>query len=150
MTDRLYELAYISSSVQTMKEAELNAMLEAARNNNHNQALTGMLLYADNTFLQVLEGEQRQVEHLFEKIRTDPRHIHVMLIHQGPIDRRHFPDWKMGYRRLQSGDFERKVGFTDLLRDGSPAGEAFRHNPNTSHKLLHSFSQCSSIIPCVD
>ncbi len=150
MKDMLYELAYISSCVHAMEQKELNVLLETARNNNHNQGLTGMLLYADNTFLQVLEGEQRQVETLFEQIRSDPRHTHIMLIHQGPIAQRQFPDWKMGYRRLKSDDFERKVGFTDLLRNGSPAGEAFRQNPNTSHKLLLSFSQCSGIIPSVD
>lgn len=150
MAGQLYELAYVSYAVRHMEQDDLNKLLEDARSNNHAQAISGMLLYAEGAFLQVLEGEQSRVQALYNQICADDRHAHAMVIHEGPISSRSFPDWKMGFRSLTEHDIERRSGFTDLLRAGSPAHKAFKRHPNKAHKLLMSFSECSAIIPSVD
>lgn len=144
MLGQLYELVYVSSAVQPMTKAELNALLEVSRKRNHASAISGMLLYAGGTFVQVLEGDEKSVRALYQHICVDSRHSDVTVIHEGPIAKRNFPDWKMGFRYLEPRDFERREGFTDLLREGSPAAAAFREKPNLSHRLLMSFGHAAS------
>ena len=59
-----------------------------------------MLVYApDGRFLQVLEGEADVIHNLyFEHIARDPRHHSLMLLADGPLRRRRFTDWRMGFR----------------------------------------------------
>ncbi len=147
MTHRLYELVYVSSAVRPMAVDELDRLLEGARAHNHSVGVTGMLLYADGTFIQVLEGRQQAVETLFAHIRNDTRHAQVIIIHQGSLEKRNFSDWKMGFRYLDASSFERKAGFSDLLSEGSPAYHAFCDNPGKTHELLLSFRQCSTAVP---
>ena len=50
-------LIYASSATKAMSQDELKALLAKARTNNQRDNITGMLLYNDGNFLQVLEGE---------------------------------------------------------------------------------------------
>jgi len=130
MASDLYELVYVSSAVRPMSLSELNALLAQSRQSNHERAVSGMLLYAEGTFLQVLEGEEDQVVNLYQQICKDPRHSHSLVIHEGRIGQRNFSDWKMGFRYLQLDDYQRVEGFTQLLNQNSSARQAFIANPN--------------------
>ena len=149
MNSTLYELVYISSAVRNLDDIELNQLLTLARNNNHSLAISGMLLYADGIFLQVLEGEQQQVLQLYKDIGADQRHTNLLMIHEGLIPKRNFPDWTMGFHKLETDDFERVEGFSELLKTGSSTNEAFRVHPNRAHRLLMSFSECPSVVPSI-
>ena len=71
-----------------------------ARYFNECNEVTGILLYFDLVFFQVLEGPREVLESLFEKIVEDPRHRDVTLQVSEPIASRLFPDWSMSYRKL--------------------------------------------------
>jgi hypothetical protein len=96
----LIRLAYISSAVRPLSEAELAELLARARSFNAAHGLTGMLLHAEGNFLQVLEGDEREVDELYERIARDPRHTHLLRLERVPVDRREFADWDMGFRNL--------------------------------------------------
>ena len=70
----VYYLVYISSATWLMSDEELAALLMECRTNNERLQVTGMLLYKEGNFIQVLEGEQETVEQLYIKIRADVRH----------------------------------------------------------------------------
>jgi Sensors of blue-light using FAD len=54
----MYELIYTSAETQAFTPADLAAMLRVARENNAAAHVTGILLYHQGSFMQVLEGEQ--------------------------------------------------------------------------------------------
>lgn len=137
----IYQLIYTSEAVQPLSDRHLTAMLAKARAYNHRQAITGMLLYSDGRFMQVLEGQTDEVELLYQKIKQDPRHRALRVLHQDLVRQRHFSDWKMGFRRQETGDEQRAVGFSDLLRNDSPASRAFRTSAGTAHRMLLGFGQ---------
>ena len=58
----LITLIYGSAAVDPFTEPELIALLEKSRANNQSLGVTGMLVYRDGNFLQVLEGEAEQVD----------------------------------------------------------------------------------------
>lgn len=113
----LLEIAYISAAKTPFSPVGLRELLAGARANNARLNVTGMLIYAHGSFLQILEGAEGDVAPLYEKIRKDPRHDKVIRIFAEGRDRRSFGDWTMGYVE-QDAQFAARPGFNDFLRKG--------------------------------
>lgn len=91
------QLLYISASRDRSAPAEVGDVLEAALRNNPKEGLTGVLVFHDGNFVQVLEGAAEAVERRFRRIRADPRHSFVTVLIEREIETRMFPDWSMGW-----------------------------------------------------
>jgi len=100
----LTQLIYISTATAALEDGPLEAILEASVRHNRPQNVTGMLLYADGCFMQVLEGEPEAVEEAMARIRKDDRHRDILVLQSRAIDERSFSDWAMGFRRLNAQD----------------------------------------------
>ena len=48
-------------------QSHLHIILRHARQKNKLRNVTGLLVFVDNTFLQVLEGEETDVKNVFDK-----------------------------------------------------------------------------------
>lgn len=99
----MHELIYRSRSAGPFDRAEIGRILATARRINAENGVTGLLLYSDESFVQVLEGEEGAVHETFARIRADPRHRDVTLLADGPAERRRHPDWTMGFHHLDGG-----------------------------------------------
>jgi hypothetical protein len=73
----LIQLLYSSKATTALSPAELTAILDKSVANNQARQITGLLLYRDGCFLQLLEGEAAVVEEAFRRISLDPRHHQV-------------------------------------------------------------------------
>ena len=111
-----YHIVYTSVATEPMHEEELRGILEQARASNHRTRVTGLLLYSDGQILQVLEGEQAEVENLYEKIQRDSRHTHVATVEAGFSEHRIFPDWSMGFGVAAGPEYARLAGYVDSSR----------------------------------
>lgn len=96
----MHQILYTSKALHPFKDDELQKLLELARFNNSKKSVTGMLLYCNGNFIQLLEGEKEQLTDLFETISCDRRHIEVKKIIEGEITKPQFPDWSMGYKSI--------------------------------------------------
>ena len=110
-------LIYGSAATNPMSETELLEILEVSRRNNQQHDITGMLLYSDGNFIQVLEGEEAIVTQVFTKIQKDPRHQGIMVYVKHPIDKRQFANWEMGFVNVQKVDVSRIPGYSNYLKD---------------------------------
>jgi uncharacterized membrane protein (DUF373 family) len=110
----MIQVSYISSATQPMSTQELLELLQQCRKNNAGNGVTGMLLYSNATFLQVLEGEEKIIDSLVEKIRTDPRHTHLQILHRKTIERRQYSDWSMGFKRVSNRELQHVEGLRDF------------------------------------
>ncbi|MEO1442551.1 MAG: BLUF domain-containing protein, partial [Chloroflexota bacterium] len=63
----LVSLVYVSYATEPMSGAELEALMAKSSANNKPLGVTGMLLYRQGFFIQVLEGEEDVVMPLYEK-----------------------------------------------------------------------------------
>jgi hypothetical protein len=70
-----YTIAYNSRASPQMSETDLLELLDNSDNSNNDLGIKGILLFNEGNFLQVLEGEERVVNNLYEKIARDDRHI---------------------------------------------------------------------------
>lgn len=93
----LHELIYVSLADHAMAADELCALLAQARAFNRERGITGLLIYRNREFMQLLEGERDEVLALYQHIENDPRHRQVYRIWEGPIAARSCQDWAMGY-----------------------------------------------------
>lgn len=93
----LRRLIYISSAAGEFGQSELDEILARSRSNNEARGLTGLLLFHDGCFFQVLEGEPAVVEQTFATISRDTRHSGVIVLESRAVSERGFPQWSMGY-----------------------------------------------------
>ncbi len=114
----LIQLIYCSVASCMFSHEELSGLLRFARQNNAKEDITGILLYAEGSFFQVLEGEEEKIRSLFEKIEKDKRHHSMTIIIQEPIAERSFGDWTMGYADITPEDLGTIIGTNDFLVRG--------------------------------
>ena len=133
----LHCLVYVSLANQEMSDKHLQDLLKKAREKNEKLSISGMLLFRDGFFMQALEGEQEDIEDLFETIKKDTRHRDVLLINNKPIKQRGFPDWTMGFNKIDDKSVEAIEGYTHFLK--SPTPEFFIQRASEAEALLDQF-----------
>jgi hypothetical protein len=74
---------------------DLRALVHKSADYNAAHGITGLLLMSGDKFLQVLEGPDKPVNELFNRIIRDTRHHEVELIAFEQIGPRYFDDWCM-------------------------------------------------------
>lgn len=125
---KIYKLIYVSTSCDPMEENELMELLAKSRKNNEARNITGLLLYHENKFFQVLEGSKVEVDHLYSVIEKDKRHTQIAPLIRDTDDVRDFPNWSMGYKRLdRESDQQLIAGFNQILE--AVPGEEKNHLP---------------------
>ena len=136
----MFSLVYLSTASFLFSNAQLLELLEASRANNESLGVSGMLLYKDGRFMQVLEGEEEVVKPLMSKIMNDARHRQVVILLMGPVVRREFPDWAMGFANLHSPDALATPGYSAFL-ETPLSRDQFAARPAAAKELLLLFKQ---------
>jgi len=147
--ESLIHCIYASAATVEFDASQLAMLLEQARTSNADAGITGMLIHAEGSFFQVLEGDAHRVESLVAKIKADPRHEKVTEIIREPIPRRAFGDWTMGYARMTREDFAAIDGLNDFFGRASCLA---RIDAGRARKLLGRFAAgrwrlCSGTAP---
>ena len=132
----LTQLIYSSAASYSFGYEELSGLLRSARQNNAKENITGMLLYAEGSFFQVLEGGAEKIDLLFEKIGSDQRHHSITTIIHEPILERSFSDWTMGYADITPEDIDKIIGTNDFLIREQPFTKLGK---DRAKKLLFAF-----------
>ncbi|SDU92487.1 Sensors of blue-light using FAD [Microlunatus sagamiharensis] len=96
----IFTTAYTSTMVRPLSDPELVDLLVESRARNADRGITGLLLYRRGRVMQMLEGEERVVRDLYDRIAMDVRHEHVTNVWSSIAVRRRFPDWTMGFEDL--------------------------------------------------
>ena len=102
----VHQLLYASGATRPLSPAEIHDILCASRRNNAKIGVTGMLLHADGSFIQILEGERRTVWILADRISADAHHRNFMVLYENTAEARGFADWQMGFHQLDTSRSE--------------------------------------------
>jgi len=133
-------MVYVSSATQLFSEEDLKALLEQSRQKNTRLGITGMLLYKDGNFMQVLEGLDDAVTGLYSTIRHDPRHHGVLELTRQQVESREFASWSMGFSNLRDVDLRQTPGYSSFM-DEPLNSTRFQADPTRAQKLLRMFRQ---------
>ncbi len=97
-----YAISYVSSVNTNLTENDIQEVLNYTRNWNNDNGITGILLYSDGNFFQVLEGEKGILKSLISRIVKDKRHHNVMIIFEKEVSQTAFEDYQSNFISLDS------------------------------------------------
>ena len=97
-------MIYSSIASPSLNKNDVLNILEASQKNNLKKEITGCMLYYNDAFLQILEGNQDVVESLYAKIEQDKRHYGARLVYSDTKEERLFKDWSMAFFDLDKED----------------------------------------------
>lgn len=106
---------YSSFASPGLQPSELEQILGASHRNNARDAITGVLMFNGAAFVQTIEGPPEDIDTLLMRLASDPRHCQMEVIDERMLPRRIFPDWSMGYVRMDGGWLEGQYGVADAL-----------------------------------
>lgn len=82
-----YVVTYVSHATRNTSEQDIKDLLSQTNEFNNSNKITGVLLHNEGNFFQVLEGEEKLIRGLFNKIKADKRHENLMVIFQNRLER---------------------------------------------------------------
>jgi len=71
-------IIYVSTVNPLISENDIRDLMEYVKKNNILYRITGILIYSDGNFFQVLEGKTEIVKILYERIKRDVRHHNII------------------------------------------------------------------------
>lgn len=89
-----YAISYVSTADISLSKEEIDEVLKHTENSNNRQKITGLLLYSDGNFFQVIEGEKAVILKLFDIIIKDVRHHSIIKIFAKEIQNEAFNNYK--------------------------------------------------------
>ena len=129
---------YTSAATRYFESNTLLSLLEKARAKNASLGVTGMLLFENGSFFQILEGPESAVDALYKTIAQDNRHEKCVTIIREPIAKRAFAEWTMGLGGANAQALDEIVGLNDFFTSGK-SFEGISHG--RAKKLLDAFRQ---------
>jgi hypothetical protein len=140
--NEIVELVYASRAAFTPVggggvEPEVSRILSQSRRNNPRHNVGGVLCYSDGHFFQCLEGAANDVEAVYRRIATDPRHQDIRVLSRRPVGERRFKAWSMKY--LAVNDSIRHLLQNSGLNEFNP----YRFGDVTIRKLVSFLHQAT-------
>lgn len=132
----MYELLYTSVANYEFSELELSKLVEEAISNNKKLEITGMLVYTNREFIQILEGEEQIVKALYKEIESDERHTSVSVFYEGEIKTRAFVNWSMGFKVMSDDSDIRVISERESCGTTGTVGEVLLDCPNVGKELF--------------
>ena len=131
------QIVYVSRAVKLMSSIDLSVLLKQSRKRNSELSLTGMLLYKDKSFIQLLEGPSESVKMVIECIKKDHRHVNFSALVNKDVNSRAFSQWSMSFVNLDVEN-NQPEGFVDYFSDASIVDDLIA-TPSKAVELLAYF-----------
>jgi hypothetical protein len=116
----LTSVTYTSLARLDLQSSDLEDIHRTARDRNALDGVTGLLVFNGTHFLQIIEGSEKAIEDLIERLRKDPRHSGFEIRDRRKVEARSFPDWSMELVRVKASYFEARDTIADRIPDSVP------------------------------
>jgi Sensors of blue-light using FAD len=137
----LHRIIYTSHSNQIMTPGALVELLRRSREKNTRLGVTGLLLHADGSFMQTIEGEDGTLHGLYAAIAQDPRHSGAIIMCDDPIAQRSFNDWSMAFREITRKEAADIPGFNHL----TGATHNSPHERDIARQIMQRFAAANDL-----
>lgn len=100
----MFRIVYTSTLSSAVGRAEIDAILEEARERNARDDVTGAWLMHGRACLSALEGPPEAVRQIGESVWDDRRHENFRLCDMRPVSQRLFRGWPLHYLDVSDGN----------------------------------------------
>ncbi|WP_430468554.1 BLUF domain-containing protein [Winogradskyella ouciana] len=90
-----YSIIYQSKSQSHFAPMDIELMLMKAKRKNKRLKITGCIVYADNKFIQLIQGPKDAIIDLYKEIKADKRHFKVITLLEQSTEQKIWSDWSM-------------------------------------------------------
>lgn len=136
----LYQIAYVSAAAEPIDQVALKTLVRQSRKNNEERDITGLLLYKNGHFMQVLEGPKEEVKRVYAAIAEDDRHEGIVQLLGREIEERDFPGWSLAFKTEGGVEPINVQSFTPFMgEDFEP--KHFTDDLSFAHQLLLDFKR---------
>lgn len=101
---QLHEVLYVSTLSPEAPVKVISQIAAKARIANQEAGITGLLIFDGMRFCQQIEGPRKAILALIERIRQDPRHVNIEILHHAPLEQRRFRRFSLGYATTDDAD----------------------------------------------
>lgn len=116
----LTSVTYTSLARLDLQASDLEDIHRTARDQNALDGITGLLVFNGTHFLQIVEGSERAIDELIERLRKDPRHTGFEIRDRRKVEARSFPEWSMELVRVKASYFEARDTIAGRLPESVP------------------------------
>lgn len=88
--NNIFHLVYISEAVADISYTDIRDILEVARKHNRQEDVTGLLIFRDGYFVQLIEGEESSVRKVLGRILLDDRNYSLRILSETTSNQRLF------------------------------------------------------------
>lgn len=92
----MHKVIYVSRAAENMNFVSLSEIAATAQRCNERDNLTGVLLWVEGMFLQLIEGPKENLDDTLVRIQNDPRHSGLLRLSYQPACEAICTDWTMG------------------------------------------------------
>ena len=95
----LKTLLYVSKSLIAPSDIgrDIKNIVTTARTRNVERGVSGVLIFTEARFAQVIEGPEPAIDMLMTSIIGDPRHKQITVVHEEALTERRYANWSMAY-----------------------------------------------------
>jgi RecJ-like exonuclease len=106
-----FAICYVSTAASGISDDEIEDLLKLSSTNNNRDQITGILLFSNGNFFQVLEGEKQVITEVFEKIKQDRRHRNLISIFKKEIENYQFTTYEEEFLSLDTTYDGEKINY---------------------------------------
>ena len=110
----IYQAIYSSAAQEDLTDVMLAEILAVAGERNAVVGITGVLIFGEGIFLQILEGPKDAVTALLVTIGRDQRHRDMKVFYEAEETERAFGNWRMAYISPDPTELARWTGLHNM------------------------------------
>ena len=99
-------IIYVSKAADNVGHEDILNILTQSWKFNHNSYISGMLVYDNGHFIQLIQGPINTIDKLFARISKDPRHHDIKKLGEEKLHLREFNEQEIAESIYQALDIE--------------------------------------------
>ncbi len=132
----LYTISYVSTSDKKFTDTDIHDLLNFVKKHNNENNITGLLIYSEGNFFQVIEGEKKIISDLFEKIKQDSRHYNIIKIFDRENEQKAFSEYDSSFITVGDPLDTNKEFRAFLLREKQQNSDNFKNISYVARKFM--------------
>jgi len=85
LTMKRHVISYVSTANPNLSKEDVADLLKQVNDFNNSHDITGVLLYAETNFFQLIEGDEKEIKNLYSHIEKDSRHSNIIKFVDKPL-----------------------------------------------------------------
>lgn len=118
-----YAISYVSTANPELRDHSISDIMAKTNEFNKSRDITGILLYNERSFFQLIEGEKNIIEDLYRKITEDSRHHDIIKFLEKPVSRLPFDGYMTDFitdtKRFKEAKLKNYLHYIEVLNPES-------------------------------